>query len=167
MTDIGPVQLMSLRFEPGANFEGRIIDELVRLEGEGTIRLLDLLFVLRDTESDELVVVDHAGTESMGSIVGSLMGVRFEGDAAGAAPTSAADELGLTQADIDEMSSALAPGEAAGIMVIEHAWARPLRAAIRDAGGHMMSQGFLTPETISSQAPDLAALSRSIHASEG
>ena len=32
MTEIGPVQLISLGFEPGANFEGRIADEIAKLE---------------------------------------------------------------------------------------------------------------------------------------
>jgi hypothetical protein len=47
LADIGPVQLMSVGFDPGAKFEGRIADELARLEGERTIRVLDLLFVAR------------------------------------------------------------------------------------------------------------------------
>jgi hypothetical protein len=32
LAQIGPVQLMSVGFKPGANFEGRIADELARLE---------------------------------------------------------------------------------------------------------------------------------------
>jgi hypothetical protein len=31
MSEIGPVQLLNIGFEPGANFEGRIADELARL----------------------------------------------------------------------------------------------------------------------------------------
>jgi hypothetical protein len=45
MTEIGPVQLLAIGFGPEANFEGRIMAELARLEGVGTIRILDLLFV--------------------------------------------------------------------------------------------------------------------------
>ena len=78
MTEIGPVQLISLGFEPGANFEGRIASELAKLESDRTIRILDLLFVARDTDSDELVVLEHQ-EESMGAIVGALLGVRLEG----------------------------------------------------------------------------------------
>ena len=43
LTEIGPVQLMQVGFGPGARFEGRIADELARLEKERTIRVLDLL----------------------------------------------------------------------------------------------------------------------------
>ena len=34
MAEIGPVQMIALAFGPDADFEGRIIDELVKLEGE-------------------------------------------------------------------------------------------------------------------------------------
>ena len=79
MTEIGPVQLLSIGFEPGANFEGRIADELARLESDRTIRILDLLFIGRDTDSDEIVVLEHQ-EESMGAIVGALLGLRIEGE---------------------------------------------------------------------------------------
>jgi hypothetical protein len=78
LAQIGPIQLMSVGFEPGANFEGRIADELAKLQREGTIRLLDLLFVARDTDSDELVVLEHQ-EESMGAVVGALLGLQLDG----------------------------------------------------------------------------------------
>ena len=76
LAQIGPVQLMSVGFAPGANFEGRIAEELARLESERTIRVLDLLFVARDTDSDELVVLEHQ-EETMGAIVGALLGLQL------------------------------------------------------------------------------------------
>ena len=63
LSEIGPVQLMQVGFEPGANFEGRIADELARLESERTIRVLDMLFVAKDTDSDELVIARASGGE--------------------------------------------------------------------------------------------------------
>jgi hypothetical protein len=41
--NIGPVQLVTIGFPPEANFEGRIMDELAKLERHETIRILDLL----------------------------------------------------------------------------------------------------------------------------
>jgi hypothetical protein len=52
-----------------------VIDELAKLESERTIRLLDVLFIARDTESEEAVVLDHPGTENLGAIVGALLGI--------------------------------------------------------------------------------------------
>ena len=160
MTEIGPVQLISVGFEPGANFEGRIVDELAELEKERTIRVLDLLFIARDTDSDEIVVIDHHGTESLGAIVGALLGFEFEGDAARPAEGDAEGQhaFGFTQADIEQMGAGLEPGGSAGLLLIEHVWARGLRRAIRDAGGRLLGEGFLTPETIAAVEPELAAI---------
>jgi hypothetical protein len=155
MTEIGPVQLVSIGFEPGANFEGRIADELAKLESNRTIRVLDLLFVARDTDSDELVVLEHQ-EESMGGIVGALLGLRLE-DAG-----EEAHSFGFTQAEIDQMGGGLEPGGAAGLILIEHVWARDLKRAIRDAGGRMLGGDFLTPETVAAVEPQLAAISAAI-----
>ena len=169
MTEIGPVQLISIGFEPEANFEGRIVDELAALEKERTIRILDLLFIARDTDSDEIVVLEHKGTESMGAIVGALLGLELDDEAvAPAAGTAPPDEhsFGFTQADIQQMGAGLEPGGSAGLLLIEHVWARGLRKAVRDAGGRMLGEGFLTPETIAAVEPELAAMSQAIEEME-
>ena len=159
MTEIGPVQLVSLGFEPGGNFEGRIADELAKLESDRTIRVLDLLFVARDTDSDELVVLEHQ-EESMGAIVGALLGVRLEG------AEEQEHSFGFTQGEIEEMAAGLEPGGAAGLLLVEHVWARDLKRAVRDAGGRMLGESFLTPETVASVEPELAAMSAAIEERE-
>jgi uncharacterized membrane protein len=164
VSEIGPVQLISIGFEPEANFEGRIVDELAELEKERTIRILDLLFIARDTESDEIVVVEHQGTESMGGIVGALLGFEFEGDVGQPAAAGRPDDhaFGFSQAEIEQMAAGLEPGGSAGLLLIEHVWARKLRRAVRDAGGRLLGEGFLTPETIAAVEPELAAISEAI-----
>jgi len=169
VTEIGPVQLISVGFEPGANFEGRIVDELAALEKERTIRILDLLFIARDTDSEEIVVVEHQGTESMGGIVGALLGFEFDDDVVGGtAGGRRADEhtFGFSQAEIEQMGAGLEPGGSAGLLLIEHVWARGLRKAVRDAGGRLLGEGFLTPETIAAVEPELAAMSQAIEEME-
>jgi hypothetical protein len=160
LANIGPVQLMSVGFEPGANFEGRIADELAKLQRAGTIRLLDLLFVARDTDSDELVVLEHQ-EETMGSVVGALLGMKLDGEQA-----EGERSFGMSTAEIEAMGAALEPGAAAGLMLIEHVWARDLKRAIRDAGGIPLGDEFLTPETVAAVEPQLAAMAESVRASE-
>ena len=159
MTEIGPVQLISLGFEPGANFEGRIANELAKLESDRTIRILVLLFVARDTDSDELVVLEHQ-EESMGAIVGALLGVRLEG------AEEQEHSFGFTQGEIEQMAAGLEPGGAAGLLLVEHVWARDLKRAVRDAGGRMLGESFLTPETVAAVEPELAAMSAAIEERE-
>ena len=123
LAQIGPVQLMSVGFEPGANFEGRIADELARLESEGTIRVLDLLFVARDTDSDELVVLEHQ-EESMGAVVGALLGLRLD-DARGRLRAFVRDDRGARSRRWGNRSHTAARR---ALLLIEHVWARGLEA---------------------------------------
>jgi hypothetical protein len=129
LAQIGPAQVMSVGFEPGANFEGRIADELARLESQGIIRVLELLFVARDTDSDELVVLEHQ-EESMGAVVGALLGMQLDETDEGSGHS-----FGMSAGEIEEMGAALPHGGSAGLLLIEHVWARELKRAIRDAGG--------------------------------
>ena len=66
-------------FPPEADFEGKIMDELERLESHETIRVLDLLFVGKDAETGDLLALDYQG-EDLGAIVGALLGFEFESD---------------------------------------------------------------------------------------
>ena len=169
MEEIGPVQLISIGFDRDANFEGKVIEELAKLESERTIRMLDVLFIARDPESEETVVLEHPAAADLGGIVGALLGLEFDGEAASPpAGGGQADQhaFGFSQAEIQQMAAGLGPGEAAGLLLIEHVWARDLRKVFRAAGGRMIGDGFLTPEAISAVEPELAAMSRAIAAAE-
>src|SRR5215213_4034332 len=158
---MGPVQLVAIGFSPEANFEGRIMDELSRLERHETIRILDLLFVHKDPETGDLLVLDYQG-EELGAIVGVLLGFEFEGNGERQAESSQVLQghaFGLSQREIQEIAASLAPGSSAGFLLIEHMWARDLKHAIRDAGGFPLGEGFLTSETLAEVATELIAMS--------
>jgi hypothetical protein len=162
--EIGPVQLLAVGFGPDAEFEGRALVELERLERRGTIRVLDLLFVGRDADSDELVVLGRQ-SESLGGIIGALLGFEFEGEVP-EAEQPAADELpfGLGPEEVVGLAAGIGPGQAAAFMLFEHVWARELKHAIRSAGGVPLGEGFLTPEAIAAVAPELAAMAAELDA---
>ena len=158
MSEIGPVQMLTVAFGPQADYEGRVVDELVRLQEQGTIRILDLLFVLKDADSDEIVTVEQKG-EALGSIVAGLLGI--SGSELGerlSAVQESPGSFGLSRAEIKDAAESLEPGHAAGFLMIEHVWARELKSAIRDAGGTPVAQDFLTPELVRAVEPELAAL---------
>ena len=161
---IGPVQLVAIGFSPEADFEGRIIDELERLESHETIRILDLLFVGKDAETGDLLALDYQG-EDLGAIVGALLGFEFENDGEPEGESTAGTEghaFGLSQSEIYDMAASLDRGSAAGFVLIEHVWARDLKRAIRDAGGSPLGEGFLTPEALAEVAIELVAMSEAI-----
>jgi len=161
---IGPVQLLAIGFPPEAEFEGRIMSELEKLESHETIRVLDLLFVAKDAETGDLLALDYQG-EDLGAIVGALLGFEFEDD--GGRPNGSTDgtgghAFGLSQDEIHDMAASLDPGSSAGFVLIEHVWARDLKGAIRDAGGFPLGEGFLTPEALAEVAIELVAMSEAI-----
>src|ERR687897_2684734 len=161
---IGPVQLVVIGFPPDAEFEGRIMEVLERLESHETIRILDLLFVGKDAETGDLLALDYQG-EELGAIVGALLGFEFEGDGDRFAQPQEEVEshaFGLSQREIEEIAASLEPGSSAGFVLIEHVWARDLKRAIRDAGGFPLGEGFLTPEALAEVALELVAMSEAL-----
>jgi hypothetical protein len=161
--EIGPVQAIVLGFPADAPFTGAIARELVRLQGRGVIRILDLLFVHKD-DSGDLVALEHRDEDAdLGAIVGALLGFEFEAGDEQARTDGAdvADELqsrGMSLDDLQQIAASLEPGSSAAILLIEHAWARALRTAVRGAGGVPIAQGFLTPEAILLVGAELQAM---------
>ena len=163
MTQIGPVQMIAIGFGPNANFEGRILEELLKLEEERTVRLLDLLFLQHDAASGDLVVLEHQG-EELGAILGALLGFEFDG-VEPEEPVGPAEEqhaFGLSKDEIEGLAGAIEPGEAAAFLLIEHVWARNLKQVVRDAGGVPLGEGFLTPETVAAVATEVAAMAAAL-----
>ncbi|WP_206313303.1 DUF1269 domain-containing protein [Streptomyces coryli] len=157
MIKIGPVQMLAVEFGPDAQFEGKIIRELESLERFGFIRVIDLLFVLKQ-EDGTLMARDYQA-EGLGSTIAALLGLGERTRQEVAELEQMADEgypFGLTGDDIKEMGNDLKPGAAAGYVLLEHVWARTLRRLIREAGGVPTAEGFLTPDTLGPVASEVA-----------
>jgi uncharacterized membrane protein len=159
---IGSVQLLAIGFPADAEFEGRIMAEIERLEGHETIRVLDLLFVAKDAETGDLLALDYQG-EDLGAIVGALLGFEFDGEQPdGTTEGIQGHAFGLSQTEMQEMAASLHPGDSAGFLLVEHVWARDLKSAVRDAGGFPLGDGFLTPEALAAVGTELVATSEAI-----
>ena len=159
---IGPVQLVAIGFPLEAEFEGRIMDELARLESHDTLRILDLLFVGKDAETGDLLALDYQG-EDLGAIVGALLGFGFEDEQEnGTVEGIQGHAFGLSGGEIQDIAASLKPGNSAGFLLVEHVWARDLKGAIRDAGGFPLGEGFLTPEALAEVGSELVAMSEAI-----
>lgn len=120
---LGPLQIMIVNFEH-ANFTGEIEAELERLTNAGILRVRDLLFVAKSEDGD--IEVLRAGASHEGTLARTLLGI--DGD-------EAVEEEAEEDADVWFIADAIAPGGAAGIVLLEHVWAGPLRDAIFNAGG--------------------------------
>ncbi|MGY0022171.1 DUF1269 domain-containing protein [Streptomyces sp. cg35] len=158
MTGIGPVQLLVVEFGPEAKVEGRIAEELGILEANGQIRVLDMLFVRKEFSGD-LFTLDFQA-EGMGETVAALLGVSKERIKAAQEEYPSLAEgnaFGLSLIEIREMAESMDPGGSAAFVLLEHVWAKYLRAAIRDVGGVPVAEGFLTVEALEPVAAELLA----------
>ena len=163
---IGPIQILVIGFKPDFKFTGTILEEFQKLEENKTIRVLDLLFVKKDEDNSGLIALDWQG-EELGGIVGTLLGFDFDEYEAQTTEKNFLENnsLGITREDIEKLGESLEPGAAAGFLLIEHVWARGLKAKIRDAGGIPIAEGFLTPETIKMISPEIAAITKDLNES--
>jgi hypothetical protein len=144
MTELGPVQMIAVGFDPDATYEGKIVGVLERLEIGGALRVLDVMFVRKDAESGELQAID-ASSRGASGIVGELLGFRLDAATGLRAPKLPASGTtrGLSREDVEEIGAGLEPGGAAGMVLVEHVWIRDLERAIRDTGGRTLAAGFL------------------------
>ena len=156
----GPIQILAFGFPDSSRLEGRIAEELAKLSDAGIIRIVDALAVI--AEDDEVVVLrvsdlSEAQREELGAQVGALIGLGaagIEGFIEGAeAGAEIAEEggFGLVEAVGEDFIENLPDGTAGALLIIEHAWAVPLRDAVIDTGGILMGNQWIG-------AQDLVAL---------
>jgi len=131
-TILGPVDYVLVRF-PGNRFSGEIAPELANLEKNGIIRIIDLVFVIKD--KDGVVVIRKA--KDLGGKAGDAF-VEFS------RTTSEWFSIG----DIEEIAAELPKNSSYGILVFENTWAVPLKKACLNSGVEMVDQDRIPPEAI-------------------
>jgi uncharacterized membrane protein len=151
---IGPVQLIVLGF-PDPNFHGEIIEELERLRQSDTVRVIDALAVYKDAageiEAMHLSNLSQDEAIELGSVVGALIGLGFDGEegaeaGAQAGAEAAADGISVfPENEAWDVLEDIPNGSAAAILLLEHHWAVGLRDAVARAGGFRVSDGFISP----------------------
>ena len=139
----GPLQVIAVSFGPGADFEGRVLAEVDRLQGRGVLRLLDMLFIAKNEDGtiQRFVVGDD---EDFGALLASIVPV--DGSGLVGSPVGEGSS-GFDPADAWALAESLLPGTALLFLLIEHGWAQPLFDAIAETGGALLGEGFLTSES--------------------
>jgi len=119
---IGPVQCAVFGF-PGSNFSGEIAPALADLVDKGIIRVLDLVFAIKDKDGNVAVVeledLDPDKRAPWSGITDEPAGL-------------------LNDDDVDAISDALEPGDAAALLVWEDVWAARFAQAVRNADGELI-----------------------------
>ena len=150
---VGPLQIVLVGFETTERFRGDIARELGELRGRGMLRVLDARLFHRApdgklTEIDLNPVLAEAGAAPNRAIA-HLLGANGAGGNGARPPAEAfARTAGFALEDLRQLTDEIGPGDHAAVLLVEHLWAARLREAVREAGGRLLGQGFLTPEVM-------------------
>ena len=130
--ELGPVDYLVIEFPTGEqNFTGEAAEELAKLAESGTIRVLDLLILIKN-EDGSVDALELDETPAVDALRG------LEADIA---------EL-LAADDVELLAAAMEPGSVAGVLVYENRWAAPFAAAARRAGGQLIANGRIPIQAI-------------------
>jgi len=148
MMDIGSLEYVVIGFEDD-HFTDEILPELNAIQEKGLIRVVDLLFVMKDTDGTVTVrEVSELGDEELAAyegIAGDLMGL-------------------FTAEDVERLAEEIPPATSAVVVLLEHTWAVGLTEAVRRAGGMLFTGGLVTPDALAQVRAELAAVKEENHA---
>src|SRR6516162_9827906 len=154
--EFGPIQVLTLAFD-GSHFKGEILPELDRLKTLGLIRVIDLLLIRKDSTGAAATLtatdLDWEEAADFGAMVGGLIGwgvAGAEGAEVGwmAGAADSADGHALGEDDKFALIQTVPNNSSVAILLIEHVWAKPLRAAITRADGVEIANSWLRPEDL-------------------
>ena len=129
--EVGPVDVYIIGF-PGNKFTGRIAPAIRELVDNGTIRILDLLFVLKDAD-------------------GAVMTLAIEDldqDGAAFAELDITEPGSLNHEDADEVSEDLPPNSSALLIAFENVWARKVVSAFEAADAVLIDSIRIPAEVV-------------------
>ncbi len=126
----GPIDYIVVGFV-GNNFKGEILGELAEATKNGTIAVLDLAVITKDEQENVTKVEISAFGDETKTALQQL------GDLSGGL---------ISDEDVDEIGEVLDPNTSAGLLVIEHLWAKGLKQAIINANGVLLAEGRIHPE---------------------
>jgi Family of unknown function (DUF6325) len=119
---LGPVELLIVSF-PGNQFKGEIAPALKELVDNGTIRVIDILFVNKDengkVEMVEINDLDDDDLSTFDPVVSDVTGL-------------------LTEDDIQHLSKLLDNNSSAAMMLFENTWATKFRDALLNANAQLV-----------------------------
>lgn len=125
----GPIDFIIVEFKEN-KFNGEILAALEKATNDGTIAVLDIGLIVKDKDgSVEAVELSNIQDEVISQF----------------AKTKNIKSGLISEDDVAEVAELLDDDSAAGLLVIEHLWAKDLKAAIKNAGGKLIAEGRIHP----------------------
>ena len=122
--DIGPVEYVVIEF-PGNQFNGEVAPALARLVESGTVRIIDLVFVLKDADGN----VTSLEYDELGEVAAAFADI--DGDADGM----------LSDEDVLAIADDLSLDSSALLILFEDLWALEFGQAVVASGGELVAGG--------------------------
>jgi hypothetical protein len=132
LDSLGPVDYIVVEFPAGAsNFTGEMAKELLALVDAGTIRVIDVLILVKN-EDGTVEAMELSDIEQLGPLQ---------------AVEAQLAEL-LAAEDVEHLAAAMDPGSTAGVLIWENLWAAPFASAARRSGGQLIATGRIPIQAI-------------------
>ena len=163
---LGMLQLLAVGFESN-EFKGEIVPELQALQDKGLVRLIDLVFVIKDErgqiESIEVSSLSDEDKIRLGMEAGSTLSAlaadstpRRQAMADAGAMAFAAD-FSVSEEDVEEIAAELPNNSSALLILAEHLWSLPLKQAMINANGTLVGNWIIQPEVLEAMDSQQAA----------
>ena len=126
----GPIDYILVGFD-NAKFDGSVLNALAEAIDNGVIALIALSVIKKDAD----------GTVSVFDVedIGDDFVIQF------AQKYNVTSDL-VSEDDKKEVSDLLVENEAAGLLVVEQLWAKPLKKALIEANGYLIAEGRIHPD---------------------
>lgn len=126
----GPIDYIIVGFE-GNKFDGSVLQTISEAIDKGIINLVALVLITKDAEG----TVSKVDIENSDDTYAVEFSQKYSGD------NSLVDED-----DITEMADLLENNTAAGLLIIEQLWAKPLKQALINVNGVLVADGRIHPD---------------------
>jgi len=119
---LGPVELLVVKF-PGNEFKGEIGPALADLVESGTVRVIDLLFIMKTEQGEviarELSDLTNTGYVAFDPLVSEITGL-------------------LSDDDVQEVAGMLENNSSGALLLFENIWAKRFRDTLENANAELI-----------------------------
>lgn len=129
----GPIDYLVVGFD-SSSFDGTVVQALEDAVQKGIIAVLDLAVVSKDKDG----VFTELEITGLGDTNMSVFMNKYK--------TETSEKAKVDEMDVEEIAEIMDNDTTAGILIIEHLWAKPLKKALMDKKGYLVAEGRIHPE---------------------
>jgi len=167
LVEFGPISLLAIGFPEIKNLDGALIKEIFKLSDARIISVIGLLGIIKDEKgkvsSAQITEFSDEDRIRLGAAIGALIGFGAAGEEGAKAGANAGaeaayyKEFGLSHKQIKEIAKDMPNGTGAGLLLIEHLWAKKFKEIAMEKHGVVLANGFISPQALVALGAELAA----------